>query len=421
MKTHLRLSLSALLLAALAGGAAAADYSAKLKIEAGDHARRNAPARTLVAVPASLAEVPVAELKTADGETITAQLNAPRLLADELVVKDGFVARELTFVINQLGKGQSRTYAVAINSGDEAEGETYAWRDAPGKYIELSYGDRPALRYMCEPLDESSPSARERTYKVFHHVYNPAGTAIVTKGPGGLYTHHRGLFYGFMKCTYGDNQHADTWHCRDGVYQSHEGVLSEATGPIFGRHLVAVDWHGKDKAVFAHEQREMTVYHLPGGALIEFASRLKSADGPLKVDGDPQHAGFQFRASNEVAAKTKGQTYYLRTDGKGKPGETRNWPGDKRQVNLPWNAMSFVVGGQRYTAAYLDHPDNPKEARYSERDYGRFGSYFVHKIPEGETLDVNYRLWLQNGEMTVAGVEALRADFADPPRVTVLP
>ena len=33
-------------------------------------------------------------------------------------------------------------------------------------------------------------------------------------------------------------------------------------------------------------------------------------------------------------------------------------------VDLPWNVMSFVVGGKRYTAAYLDRPENPKEARY---------------------------------------------------------
>ena len=43
--------------------------------------------------------------------------------------------------------------------------------------------------------------------------------------------------------------------------------------------------------------------------------------------------------------------------------ETRQGP-----VNLPWNAMSFVPGGKRYAVACLDHPGNPKEARFSEME-----------------------------------------------------
>ena len=63
--------------------------------------------------------------------------------------------------------------------------------------------------------------------------------------------------------------------------------------------------------------------------------------------------------------------------------------------------MSFVLGDQRYTVAYLDRPQNPKEARFSERDYGRFGSYFVADATEKKPVEVDYRLWLQDGPMTV--------------------
>ena len=62
---------------------------------------------------------------------------------------------------------------------------------------------------------------------------------------------------------------------------------------------------------FAKELRELTAYRVTEGVLVEFASRLRSNGGKVKVDGDPQHAGFQFRASGEVAEKTKNQTYYL--------------------------------------------------------------------------------------------------------------
>ena len=81
--------------------------------------------------------------------------------------------------------------------------------------------------------------------------------------------------------------------------------------------------------------------------------------------------------------------------------------------------MSFVTGGQRYTAVYLDHPDNPKEARYSERNYGRFGSYFEYELDDGRDLEIKYRVWLQEGEMTIAEAAALGTDFTEPVQVVV--
>src|SRR5205814_5960118 len=130
------------------------------------------------------------------------------------------------------------------------------------------------------------------------------------------------------------------------THQSHEGFLNVEAGPVLGRHRAAVAWHGPDQAVFAREEREVTVYNVPGGTLVEFASRLKTTGGPVKLDGDPQHAGFQFRANKEVAEKTAKQTIYIRPDGVDKPGATRNWDPKTRKgpVDLPWNAMSFVLG-----------------------------------------------------------------------------
>src|SRR5262249_51627632 len=151
-------------------------------------------------------------------------------------------------------------------------------------------------------------------------------------------------------------------------------------------------------------------------------SKLTPVKGTVHLDGDPQHAGFHFRAVNEVD-KNKAQTYFLRPSGKGEMGKEANYdpkkPDDKTMANLPWNAMSFVVGGTRYTAAYLHRPANRKEADYSERTYGRFGSYFAADCDAKKPLLVDYRLWLQEGEMTKEGVEARSADFVKPPTATV--
>ncbi|CAE7843597.1 acsA [Symbiodinium microadriaticum] len=166
------------------------------------------------------------------------------------------------------------------------------------------------------------------------------------------------------------------------------------------RQLLEIDWNGQDGKTFATELRQMTVYHVDGAQVIDFDSELTAKADNLKVDGDPQHAGFQYRATQHVPDKTAKQTYYVRPDGKGEPGKFRNWPGNKDHINLEFNALSFVAFDQRYTCCYLDSPKNPKPARFSERDYGRFGSYFATEVTEDNALELNYRLWLQLGEMS---------------------
>ena len=297
----------------------------------------------------------------------------------------------------------------------------FHWVDTPGKQTELQFGDRPVLRYMYETYDGSTPERHNQTYKPYHHVFSPDGTRLLTKGDtGGLYPHHRGLFYGFRKITYGDGKECDVWHCLEKAHQSHERVLSQHASAESANQVVAIDWHGSQGEVFAHEERAVAVVRKPDGLQIDFSSHLETADDrPIHLDGDPQHAGFHFRAAQEVADKTIGQTYYLRTDGKGELGETRNWEEGGNEamnaecINRPWDALSLVIGGERYTVLYIDHPDNPKLARYSERDYGRFGSYFVTDVKPDQPLDVRYRIWVQEGEMTVDQCNAKADQFIE--------
>ena len=112
--------------------------------------------------------------------------------------------------------------------------------------------------------------------------------------------------------------------------------------------------------------------------------------------------------------KNTKETYFLRPDGKGEKGKEINWdPKTKKgPVNLPWDAMSFVLGDKRYTVVYLDHPSNPKESRHSERDYGRMGSYFEYTLTKEKPLKVRYEIWLQEGEMTMPQASQLSRQFA---------
>jgi hypothetical protein len=402
---------------ALCGDAYAASAKLIVTLDAGKHNRKNTPVKVVVTLPAALKDSQLArQTDVPKGTAILAQVTKLGLFASSDAADDkDTIVRELHFVVPELKSGQSMSLAFEISTAIESPEKQFAWKDTAGKEMTLSFAGKPALRYMHEKLDESTPVRRAETYKPYHHVFDPASDKLVTKGPGGLYPHHRGLYYGFSKCAYGKGKRADTWHCKGKVHQAHKQFVASEAGPVLGRHGIDIGWHGADGKEFAIEQRELTVYHLPGGNLIEFASKLRGIDLPLKVDGDPQHAGFQFRASQEVPDKTKKQTYYVRPDGIGKQGATRNWPGQKTQKNLPWAAISFVLGDQRYTAARLAHPANPKPTMHSERDYGRFGSYFVSEIKDkDDSIDINYRIWIQRGEMTVDGVAAASNDFAEP-------
>lgn len=381
----------------------------------------NVPLALTVDLPNALQDVVIVPLMIGAHKSF-GQLTDASLLSSA----ENSRTRELNFILPAINAGQTVAVEATVDADARPHISEFFWRDEVGKHALLSFDKRPVLQYMYEALDDSSPERRKETYKVYHHVYDPAGRRLVTKGPGGLFPHHRGLFFGFNRISYGPDgkQKADTWHCGKGESQAHTDFLSSQSGPVLGRHLLAVDWRGQDGQVFAREQREMTAYRVPGGNLIEFAARLTSTVGKVKLDGDPQHAGFQFRASQHVPDHTKQQTYYLRPDGKDKPGSFRNWnhdrdKGHRDHVNLPWNAMSFVIEDQRYTCCYLDHPQNPKEARFSERDYGRFGSYFEYELTDDNSLQVNYRIWLQEGEMTVPEVAAHSNAFVRPPTVAV--
>lgn len=367
-------------------------------------------------LPAGVAEsVNVVELP--DGRHAAAQVTDPPLLADAK-------GKQIVFVLPSLPAGGSVRVRPATLSYVKAPPHFRFAENATDGTTDLVFDGRPVLRYVHTPHD---PKDHFLTMKVFHHVFDPAaGKALLTSGAHPqskeyLYPHHRGLFYGFNVISYPGREKVDVWHGTAGAYQGHDKVLAREAGEVLGRHRLAVGWHGPDGEAFASEEREVTTYAVSGGTLIDFASVLRTELPKVRLDGDPQHAGFHFRAAQEVAKDTKGQTYYLRPDGQDDPGKTRNWDAktrDPKTVNLPWNAMSFVTGGKRYTVLYLDHPANPKETRYSERDYGRFGSYFEYDLTPQKPLQVRYRVWVQEGETTKEECEALHRAFVDPPAVT---
>lgn len=299
--------------------------------------------------------------------------------------------------------------ALSLVSVSTSVGE-FKWKDEKGLHRDLWFGDRPVARYMYEAVNTSSDQDRERTYKPYHHIYDWAGKELITKGPGGQFTHHRGIYHGFNGITYtredGSTGKADTWHAIRGAYQEHIEFTSETATAESASLTSTIGWHGEGGEKFATEERTLTFsYNGQGDLVVDFRATLSTDLPMLKLDGDAQHAGVQFRASNEVNS-TKNQTYYIRPDGVGQPGKERNPannPNKERNpgtFDLDYHALSFALAGDRYSVGYFVHGDNPRPSWHSERSYGRFGSYFITEFSKDKPLTVNFRFVIRKGEFT---------------------
>jgi hypothetical protein len=329
----------------------------------------------------------------------------------------------LSWVLGNLEAGNLEAGNLEAASGEASKSGTGDAGVGEGTFgQELQWQGQPVLRLMSPVYDGSTPAARDETYKVFHHLWMPNLTEPITKGSGGLFPHHRGLFMGWNRIQLtqaGKAAQVDTWHAKL-AHQQLQRELSREAGPVFGRQVIEILWVNEaiqPPQPFLRETRELIVVPIGQQRLVQFNARLESLSGDVVLAGDPQHAGFQFRASQHVADISKEQTYYLRPDGIDRPGSFRNWPDQPQHVDLPFHGMSFVIDDQRLTCVRLEHPQNPGTARFSERDYGRFGSYFEHVLTPAQPLQVRYQLRVVPGELSLPTAQQWQQHFAQPPTI----
>jgi hypothetical protein len=353
----------------------------RLTIAAGEVDRRASP--IVATVKSGDLSAGTYDLKPTDGgETVVAQVER---------TSDGAIVR---WVEPNLEKGKSRTYELAIHSGDVSP--TFRFTAGEGSR-DLLLGETPVWRDMVK----YDPADRDATYKVYTHVFATSGDGFITKGPGGKYPHHRGIFFGF-KAFDGQTPLGDYWHCPD-VTQRHVKYLTdrEFTGPVAARVASVTDWVGKDEKPVARDTREWTTWRIgPKAFVYDYEITVESLIGkPIKLGGDAHHAGFHFRAAQEVAdakgadGKAGGAVYTRPTSAK--------HTGNDIWTDCPWVHCSFDVQRHHYEVTHLDVPGNPTPTTYSTRPYGRFGAFFTTEVPADKPLKLSYRLVIgQNGAPT---------------------
>ncbi len=264
--------------------------------------------------------------------------------------------------------------------------EAYKIVNHDGQYAEIQAPDgEPVFRYMYA-RDTSTKEKTFDTAKVFGHVVAPDGETL-TKGPGGRFPHHRGIFVGWNKLHHGGRSH-DLWHVRNTaqLHRQFGDNSADANGAtIVGR----IAWIGVGGQPVIDESRTYAVSQPAGTYLqVDLTTVLTAVGGDVELNGDPEHAGVQFRPSQAVA-ENKSAQYIFPADG----------IDPKRDRDLPWVAESFQIGDRWWTVQQLSHPDNPPGARWSAyRDYGRFGPFTVVKLADGESVTLQYRFRILTGQ-----------------------
>jgi hypothetical protein len=259
----------------------------------------------------------------------------------------------------------------------------------PNEAVDVAQDGKVVARFMMAH-DVSTPAKRLETYKPYLHVFDPSGALRLTKGPGFNFTHHRGIMLGFAKINVG-GKNFDRWHMAGG-----DQVVT-AVKPTDSGFVALIDWQGAGAAAkpILTEERAFTFTKAttPFYLGIEMKTALKPDQGEAKIDGDPEHAGAQFRPSEKIDGT---KTTYV-------------YPGKDVLIHkvrdLTWVAEVFTIEGKTFTALLLNHPSNPKDTAFSAyRDYGRFGAFPKGVATSEAPFKLHYQWLIAEGDVRDAAV-----------------
>lgn len=300
---------------------------------------------------------------------------------------------------------------MAEHSGPDGEAAEFTLRNDRGKRATVLRGDRPVARYEYDY--DPAGEGRHETAKPYLHVLDPTTGEPITKGPGGKYTHHRGVFVGWNQLGVGDETW-DFWHMDDSdiVHREFDGIDRFAETRTLTSEARWITGAGETVLT---ERREQTFRQPPtrdGIVVVDFASTLAPTDSAVDLAGDPEHAGVQYRAHDAVA-ENESAAYVFPADVFDDPEPSDEAVG--AAAGLRWVAMTYRLGDDEYLVQQLNHPDNPPETTFSAyRPYGRFGAFFEANLAADKSLTVRYRFLIRaTGDYSREELDARYAEYVD--------
>jgi hypothetical protein len=235
----------------------------------------------------------------------------------------------------------------------------------------------PPVRLVAAAYDQGQ---HEATCKPWHAVHAPDGR-LLTKGLGGTFPHHRGLFVGWNQVDC-HGARLDFWHCRNGEtprVRQHE--------PAADGERLTVDWCAADGRPIVQEVRSLRVSPWrDGGYRVDLEHTLRAAGAEVVLGGDPQHAGCQFRALEAFAPATAPKVGYVRPP-------TAIGAANDVWHDCRWIAAILPLPDGAITVLRIEAAGNPT-ATWSTRGYGRFGAMWTLALPADGTPQRLATTWL---------------------------
>ena len=256
----------------------------------------------------------------------------------------------------------------------------------PRPNLQLTDG-RMAAHVVRLPYDAGRPETR----KVYHHVLGPHGQ-LLTKGAGGKFGHHRGLFVGWNQTRW-RGQTLDFWHMNGGESQQFAGYARPASlGMRNDAQVSRITWLAPDGTVVLRELRGLEV--VAEGEhffTLHLRVRLSAPNGDVELRGDPQHAGQQFRALQRFAEDASEPVRYRRAT-------TAKPQGNDVWTDCEWIAAVLPLPEQPVTVLRVEGAANPGDAIWSTRGYGRFGAMRDADVTATRPLQLDQYYVIASGE-----------------------
>jgi hypothetical protein len=390
-----------LALAAMAG-ADAAPRSYTVTVTAGAAPCAEVPVSVVLPAPADGGATPIAR---AGGVDVPCQAEP-----DDAGLR-------VTFIVAELAPGESRDYTLRFGGEAPAAPEGVVLTKEGNGDLRVDIGGKLFTRYVVD--------GGPKPY--FYPVIGPTGTPVTrsfpmeeVEGESRDHNHHRSFWVTHDNVN-GVNFWAEGEGCGRTVHRRFEVLES---GPVYGRMVADVDWLAADGTKICEDRREIRIYNVPDGRLLDFDIAIRASEGPLTF-GDTKEGFFGFRVADSMTVSA-GQGHIVNGAGDtdvaawGKP--------------APWCDYSGPVAGETVGIAIFDNAQNKGfPTHWHVRDYGLFCanifglSYFepdsgkdgTLEVAAGDVLRFRYRVMMHRGDAAAADVADAYADYADPPRVAV--
>jgi len=325
---------------------------------------------------------------------------------------------QVSWIVRNLKKGESIRYKLAFEPVNRPAPTSGVLIDRNGANLDIRLNNELFTRY-------DTTTGPNKPY--FYPLLGPGGKHMtrrypLEKVPGEEpdHPHHRGMWF-----THGAVNGEDYWsegaRAAKTVHRQYDEV---ASGPVYGYFRAVTDWITKDGKKAAEDVREVCVYNVTDGRLLDFEVTVRATEGPL-VFGDTKEGSFGIRVPESI--RVKGGGGHIETAAGHKDADA--W--GKR---AEWVDYYGPVEGETLGIAILDHPQNLRHPTYWHvRDYGLFAvnPFGLHDftgdranpkvgdytIPAGGSLTFRYRIFLHRGTTSEARIACLWAAYADPPKV----